>query len=191
MSLSLGKIARSTSLMLITSLVVCGGYLGYLRVSGNFHAVVPGQFYRSGQPTAAQIEDYAKRYDIKTIVNLRGASDSSWYHQEIKASKALGIDHLDFKMAADERLTVNRMEQLVTLLKDAPKPILIHCLAGADRSGLASVIYLQQIAKTNNETAEEQLWPVLYGHVGIPYITDTYAMDRSWQDFEKAMSTSG
>ncbi|MBB4953008.1 protein tyrosine/serine phosphatase [Agrobacterium vitis] len=187
MCFSISKIAQRATLTLMVGAAICGAYLGYLRLSGNFHEVIPGEFYRSGQPTASQIADYARRYNIKTIVNLRGASDAPWYQQEIRTSQALGIDHIDFGMVADEELTVSRMQQLVVLLKNAPKPILIHCLAGADRSGLASVIYLQQIAKINEDAAEIQLWPVLYGHVGIPYVTATYAMDRSWRDFEKAM----
>ncbi|MGV2127185.1 tyrosine-protein phosphatase [Agrobacterium vitis] len=187
MSILLAKAIRYTTLACLTGLLSCGAYLGYLRLSGNFHEVIPGEFYRSAQPSAADIKDYAGRYGIKTIVNLRGSSPSPWYAQEVATARELGIDHIDFRMSAAKGLTIDKAEQLVALLKSAPKPILIHCEGGADRSGLASVLYLQQIAGVQEDTAEQQLWPVIYGHVGIPYVTKAYAMDRSWLDFEKAM----
>ncbi|WP_412674159.1 dual specificity protein phosphatase family protein [Allorhizobium taibaishanense] len=182
----LAKTLRHFALTCLAALLCCGAYLGYLRLSGNFHEVIPGELYRSAQPSAADITDYAKRYGIKTIVNLRGPSPSPWYQQELGVSQQLGIEHVDFRMSAGRDLTIDKAERLIALLKSAPKPILIHCEGGADRSGLASVLYLQQVAGVNEEQAEQQLWPVLYGHVGIPYVTRAYAMDRSWLVFEKA-----
>lgn len=164
----------------------CGLYLGYLQWSGNFHEVIPGEYYRSAQPSAAQIADYAKRYNIKTIVNLRGEStEAGWYQDEILAARGLGITHVDFRMSATHALTPERAQELVQLLKTAQKPILVHCQAGADRSGLASVLYLNQVALMDEHTAEEQLMPILYGHVGIPYISRTFAMDESWENLER------
>lgn len=163
----------------------CGLYLGYLQWSGNFHEVIPGEYYRSAQPSAVQIADYAKRYKIRTIVNLRGASTEAWYRNETLAAQDLGITHVDFKMSATRELTPERAQELVQLLKDAQKPILVHCQAGADRSGLASVLYLNQVALMDEHTAEQQLMPILYGHVGIPYISRTFAMDESWENLER------
>lgn len=42
-------------------------------------------------------------------------------------------------------------------MRDAPKPILVHCLSGADRTGLASVMYSQQIANMKEDVAGRQL----------------------------------
>jgi protein tyrosine/serine phosphatase len=44
--------------------------------------------------------------------------------------------------------------RLVAVLCQAPKPILIHCEGGADRSGLASEIYLSQVAHPGEATVE-------------------------------------
>jgi protein tyrosine/serine phosphatase len=161
-----------------------GGYLGYLQLSGNFHTVIAGELYRSAQPTAAQIEDYAQKYGIRTIVNLRGASNAAWYADETATAERLGIKHIDFSMRASKGITAEQADQLVALLKDAPKPILIHCQAGADRSGLVSVIYSQRIAGMPEEKAEKQL-SIYFGHVGLPIVSKTYAMDRSWEMLER------
>ncbi|MCM2472557.1 dual specificity protein phosphatase family protein [Rhizobium sp. CG5] len=173
-------------------IVGCGLYIGYLHLSGNFHEVIPGEYYRSAQPSAAQIADYVDRYKIKTIVNLRGrVSDAEWYQDEILAAQDLGIAHIDFKMSATHALTPERAQELVQLLKTAQKPILVHCQGGADRSGLASVIYLNQVALMDEHTAEKQLMPVLYGHVAIPYVSRSFAMDESWENLERTFGLRG
>ena len=165
--------------------LMVGAYLGFLQLSGNFHTVIDGELYRSAQPTAGQIEDSARRYGIQTIVNLRGASDdASWYADEVATAKRLGINHMDFRMLASRQLTAQEAEVLVAMLRDAPKPILIHCRGGADRTGLASVLYSQRIAGIPTSKAEQQL-ALYFGHVGVPMLSAAYAMDLTWEMLER------
>ncbi|RWX76671.1 protein tyrosine phosphatase [Neorhizobium lilium] len=162
-----------------------GLYLAFLQVSGNFHEILPGQLYRSAQPTPNELANYIQRYGIKTVINLRGPSERKWYRDEVATTSKLSVQHVDFQMSATRQLSAQESENLVALLKDAPKPVLIHCRAGADRTGLASVIYLQQVAGVNEETAEWQLSP-LYGHVNLPFLR-AYAMDRTWLRLEEVL----
>lgn len=177
--------ARNGALACLAAALGLGGYLGYLQLSGNFHTVIAGELYRSAQPSADEIESYAKQYGIRTIVNLRGSSDSaSWYDDEVATAKRLGITHLDFRMSASRQLTPEQADELVAMLKDAPKPILIHCRSGADRTGLVSVLYSQQIAGLPEAVAEQQL-SIYFGHVSLPIVSAAYAMDRSWEKLER------
>lgn len=160
-------------------------YFGVLQLMGNFHEVIPGQLYRSNQPSASQISSYVKDHGIKTIINLRGENEkSAWYRRETAASETLGITHIDFGMSAHKQLTMERVAALVQIMRDAPKPILIHCQSGADRTGLASAIYASLVAGLDEGTAESQL-SIRFGHLGIPYFSSAYAMDRTWEDIEK------
>jgi protein tyrosine/serine phosphatase len=182
------KLYLATALTCLTLGTATGGYLGYLQWSGNFHTVIAGKLYRSAQPSAQQIASYVHANGIRTIINLRGADDGkSWYRDEIETSKALGVNHVDFKMASSKILTSDRAEELLDILRTAQKPIWIHCQAGADRTGLVSVIYSNQVAGIAEETAEQQL-SIWYGHVGIPFLSKTYAMDESWHMFEKKLN---
>ena len=132
-----------------------------------------------------QIADYARRYGIKTIINLRGEEDgSSWYRNEVAESKALGITHIDFRMSSGQELTVAQAEQLIRIMKTAEKPLLIHCRRGADRTGLASALYVAAVKNLGESEAETQLLPI-YGHLSIPF-TPAYAMDRTWQMAERS-----
>lgn len=176
---------------LLASLLAGGGYLCFLQVSGNFHTVIAGELYRSAQPTPDQIERYVQQYGIRTIVNLRGENDDqAWYADEVATARKLDIRHIDFGMSAYKQLTGPEADRLVALLKDAPKPILIHCLSGADRTGLVSVIYSNQIAGLPEHQAERQL-SILFGHVGIPVISAAYAMDESWHQLERHYGIDG
>lgn len=162
-----------------------GAYLLGIQLAGNFAIVVPGEIYRSNQPSAPELTDYSKRYGIKAVLNLRGAAKgSTWYKEEIAAAGSLGLVHIDFGMNAGKELSVEEMQKLAAILRDAPKPLLIHCRSGSDRTGLASVIYLNKVANVDEEEAEQQL-SIRFGHIGLPLLSATYAMDASWEKFEQ------
>jgi len=182
------QVLRRSALAILIATLGSGGYLGYLQLSGNVHAVAAGELYRSAQPSAAQITEYATRYGIRTIVNLRGENAGRpWYDSEVAASANLGITHIDFRMSASREVTQEQAERLLVILEAAEKPLLIHCQAGADRSGLVAALYLVAIARQGEETAEHQL-SIRYGHIGLPHLSPAFAMDRSWEKLEPWLS---
>lgn len=171
--------------------LLLGAYLAAIQITGNFAVVLPGELYRSNQPDAARLASYKERYGIRTIVNLRGDNgNAGWYRDEVAAAEKLGLTHLNFRMSARRELSVDEARQLIAILADAPRPILIHCRSGADRTGLASVLYLSRIAKVDEDEAEKQL-SIRYGHVGIPFLSPAYAMDETWEKLERALRTAG
>jgi protein tyrosine/serine phosphatase len=149
----------------------------------NFHSVIAGEVYRSSQPSAETIAQLHSEYGIRTIINLRGENAGhGWYDREVAQAKVLDINHIDFRMSARHELTQEQAAKLVELMRDAPKPLLIHCQAGADRTGLASALYLAAISKQGESAAENQM-SILYGH--IPFsISSAYAMDRTFEKLE-------
>lgn len=162
----------------------CGAYAAYLQLSGNFHPVIEGQLYRSAQPTADQLASYVQAHGIKTVINLRGYHPGvEWYDREVAMAKGLGIEHIDFGMSASKMISLQKAAEIVSLMASAPKPILIHCQSGADRSGLIAALYVKKIAGWDEHKAQGQL-SFYYGHFGIPIVSSAYAMDRSWQDIE-------
>lgn len=185
---------RNATIIIGSAVAVFLAILAYqqvLRISGNFHTVVPDQFYRSSQLSPAALEGYVQRYGLKTIINLRGAGpDKKWYQDEKRVADTLGVTLVDFGMSATQILSDDRAAELVAIMKDAKKPILVHCLDGADRTGLASVIYASQVAGEDQKTAERQLG-VRYGHFGIPLLSPTFAMDESWEDLETFFGIEG
>jgi len=161
----------------------CGAYLVGLQLTGNFHEVIPGEFYRSAQPSEQQLRDYIRKYGIKTVLNLRGPSDQQWYRQEVETTENLGAVHIDYAMSSARKLSVKEMADVAALMRTAQKPLLVHCTHGADRSSLVSAIYLKEVAQRDEDEAEKQL-SLYFGHVAIPYLSRSYAMDESWEALE-------
>jgi protein tyrosine/serine phosphatase len=85
-------------------------------------------------------------------------------------------------------LTEAQAAELVQLMRDAPKPVLIHCQGGADRTGLASALYLAAIEKRSESAAKGQM-SIIYGHIPLP-ITHAYAMDRTFEKLEPILGFS-
>lgn len=177
------KIKRICLCIGAASLVIAG-YFIILELSGNVHAVVAGQVYRSAQLSAQQIAGLKDKYAIRSIINLRGPNAGKpWYDDEVAAAASLGIKHIDFGMSSRVLFSQTEASALVAIIRAAPKPVLIHCQGGADRSGIASALYLRAVAGSSDDAAEEQL-SIRFGHIAIPVVSAAYAMDVSWEALE-------
>ncbi|MEF0943178.1 dual specificity protein phosphatase family protein [Rhizobium sp. BR 362] len=185
----LRRIGRGVLFAFTPFALIAGGFYAHMLWTTNFHSVIAGEVYRSSQPSPATIAELQKQYGIKTIINLRGDnSGRSWYDHEVAQAKELNINHIDFRMSSGRELTQQQAAQLVEIMRDAPKPLLIHCQAGADRTGLASALYLAAIAKTGEAAAESQM-SIIYGHLPLSF-THAYAMDRTFEKLEPWLGLS-
>lgn len=183
------RIIISTFAGLVALSALIGGYIGFQMLTGNMHEVLPGELYRSAQPTAADLARYQKEYGIKSVINLRGENEGSpWYDEEIAATNQLGLTHYNFRMKSSRELSQEQALALIDLMKNAPKPLLIHCRAGADRTGLASAVYFAAIAGKNEWESERQLW-LSYGHV--PRVGASVAMNRTFEKLEPIFGFEG
>jgi protein tyrosine/serine phosphatase len=112
----------------------------YLRVGfQNAHWISP-EMARSNQPWPFQLERW-KRQGIRTVLNLRGGFDASFYALEKDACARLGLNLVDFTVNSREvpkRETVLAAQALFETLE---YPAVMHCKSGADRAGLMAVLY--------------------------------------------------
>lgn len=156
-----------------------GAWAGYLRVTGNIHEVEPGQVYRSGQLWPSQLSSLLQEKGIRTVINLRGENPGrAWYDDEIRVTEAAGVRHVSLPMSANVEPSPDLLARLIDTLGTAQQPMLIHCEAGADRSGLASALY-QLINKGQSPAEADRQLSFRYGH--FPWLTSrTGAMDRTF-----------
>ena len=175
---------KRTLLAIGIILPVVVGYLAFLHLSGNFHEVSKGQVYRAAQMDGQALARWKREYGIASVLNLRGENTGAdWYETELALTDHLDIQHIDFRMSASKELDKAQVMALIDIMKAAPKPMLIHCLGGADRTGLASALYVAGIEKGGEEAAEWQL-SLAYGHIGIPWVSQAWAMDTTWEEME-------
>ncbi len=120
-------------------------------------------------------------HHIRTVLNLRGAFPGTpWYEAEVATVRDAGAEIISMPMSANSQPDAALLASLLYELRTAPRPILIHCNAGADRTGLAVALFeLLEEGKPPRE-ADHQL-SFRYGH--FPWLTSrTGAMDRTfWQ----------
>ncbi len=108
-------------------------YCGYYFWTHSLHTVVPGEIYRSGQPSAAQLENWITQKSIRTILNLRGI-DSPDHAMEENLASNHAIQLEDVSLSAYRAIAPQRLIRILDILETAPRPILIHCRDGIDRS---------------------------------------------------------
>jgi protein tyrosine phosphatase (PTP) superfamily phosphohydrolase (DUF442 family) len=181
---SIRQVAIALAITACVTAGTIGIYCGVLQLLGNVHVVVDKQLYRSAQLDKTTLARVIQQYGIKSILNLLGSSQAkSWYADEIAVSKALEVEHYDYGISASEFVSSNKIDEILKILRDAPKPILIHCKNGADRSGLVAAIYLAEIQGVTFDEALGQL-SLYYGH--FPWlISETGAMDESFRLYER------
>ncbi len=144
-------------MIVVASAAACAFLL--LRPDRNFYAVVEGKVFRSAQPTQHDLTQWAAQYGLKTIISLRNPS----YREEAVARRA-GLKYIELRCSAEDLPTSHWVRRLIEAVETAPKPLLIHCAAGADRTGAASVIAAMAIGGQTYEQAKGQL-SVKYGHI--------------------------
>lgn len=136
----------------------------------NYHPVIEGVVYRSAQPHADTLRRFHEQDGIKTVINLRGTwSDKEWYREEKATSQQLGIENHDINLRNFQLPPVNELRRLVDLLDHSPRPILMHCRHGSDRTALASAIAVILFGQDNSLAAARSQYLLLYGHTGLAY----------------------
>lgn len=165
--------------LVVTLGVSAGAWAGWLRWTGNVHTVEPGAVLRTAQLDPAHTGALVAEHGIKTVINLRGARPgNAWYDEEVKAAGAAGATHISFRLSARREPDEATLSALIDALRTAPRPILIHCEGGADRTGLASALYELMVMGRTPEEASGQL-SFRYGH--FPWVfSQTAAMDRTF-----------
>ncbi|MES2696674.1 MAG: tyrosine-protein phosphatase [Verrucomicrobiota bacterium] len=94
---------------------------------------VSADLYRCEQPTDAHIADL-RTLGIRSILNLRR------YNTDPVSLERAGFKLLIHRLEADD-LTFDDLVNSLRLLRDAPKPVLVHCWHGSDRTGSVVAAY--------------------------------------------------
>jgi protein tyrosine/serine phosphatase len=146
----------------------------------NAHWVSP-ELVRTNQPSPRQLARWRDR-GVKTIVNLRGGFDGSFYALEREACQKLGLEMVDFVVTSREIPSREQVVGAKRLFETLKYPALMHCKSGADRAGVMSVLYCHFRLGQPIEQAISQLsLKYLHMEAGKTGVLD-YVFDRYLED---------
>lgn len=135
----------------------------FLRVWWTNADWISDEMVRTNQPWPYQIKSWAKR-GVKTVINLRGGLGTSFHQLECDACERLNLSQVDFTLTSRATPTVEKLHEAKALFDSIAYPALLHCKSGADRAGLASVLYLH-FRKGEPVDKAMRMLSLRYGHV--------------------------
>lgn len=154
----------------------------------NFHEVTPEVIYRSSQLPSNLFDQLIKKYRIKTVINLRGASPGEkWYKDELDVMQKNRITHIDIGLSATRYVSPQKIDSIIGVATSSKKPILVHCKRGADRTGLFCAAWKLKCESASLEIAAKQL-SIIYGHIYFPLLSKTSLMDSSLKDYARMIA---
>lgn len=128
---------------------------------GNLYKI-DDELYRSKQPTSKDL-DTIKKLGIKSILSFRQYHDDSDIFQKDSNITLYSIKIKTSKMSIDE------IKQSLEIIKNAPKPILIHCWHGSDRTGVVVASYRIIKQKWSKKDAIDEFENGGYGYHATIY----------------------
>jgi protein tyrosine/serine phosphatase len=105
--------------------------------------VVPGEAARAAQAWAGGVRSFLKKRGIRAIINLRGRNDDlSWWRNETRAAQAVGARHFDTMLDSRKLPTRPMLVALINAFDAAPRPFMLKCSGGQDRTSFAAALYV-------------------------------------------------
>ena len=164
LSPAIRRAGNVAAVLVLVSSITLGWVFRRPWLEGNLAVVDQGRVIRSAQPTS-QLGRWIDGYHLRAVLNLRGGSKSDrWYESEVATVKSHAVAFYDLPLAATRRPTRRELLLLIDVLLRTPYPLLIHCKSGADRTGLASALYLMLKRNQAPETAENA-FALEFGHI--------------------------
>ncbi len=138
---------------------------------------ISDELVRTNQPWPFQLEAWAGR-GVKTVINLRGGRHTSFRALEEEACARLGLTLVDLVVASRDVPARETILNARTLFETVRYPALMHCKSGADRAGLAAVLYMHFRKNKPIREALGQLAPrYLHVRAGLTGVLD-YIFER-------------
>jgi hypothetical protein len=132
----------------------------------NFHWIEQDRAARASQAYAGFLRAFLQSHGIRAIVNLRGRNPHhAWWRYETRTCNAAGIAHRDVKLNSRQLPSRAMLLDLIDALDAVPRPFLLKCSGGQDRTSFAAAIYLLHSGGWKSLAAAQQQfarWPYLH-----------------------------
>jgi protein tyrosine phosphatase (PTP) superfamily phosphohydrolase (DUF442 family) len=161
----------------------------FLPLGDNFHIVIDGTVYRSGQLRPESLESCIARQGIRSVINLRGANPGDeWYDQERAVARRHGLRFYDLPVDS-QCPTPLELRQLLGVLEPCPKPVLIHCQSGIDRSGIVAALCVLLLDKSGSIDHARAHLGWRYGH--MPWCENLGVQEKFLDTYQTWLTNRG
>ena len=147
---------------------------------------------RTNQPWPFQLRRWRDK-GVRTVINLRGGFDASFYALERDACDRLGLKLVDFTVRSRAAPSREQILGARDMFAAVEYPALMHCKSGADRASLMSALYAHFQMGQPIEQAIEQLSfrylhlksskPGVLDHLFLTYLRDAAPKGVSFIDW--------
>jgi protein tyrosine/serine phosphatase len=129
----------------------------------NLAPVIAGKVYRCNHPTPVRLRRMAQRLGLRTLINLRGKTQSGSDALSREAARELGLQFHDMAFESRGAPQRERILRLHEIYRSMPLPAVMHCKSGADRAGLAAGLMVLFEGGTAADALLQLSWR--FGHI--------------------------
>ncbi|HVU20446.1 MAG TPA: hypothetical protein VHE09_06910 [Rhizomicrobium sp.] len=109
----------------------------------NFYWIDGRDAARASQAYLGALGTFLRSNCLKAVINLRGAHTKvSWWRYEHETCAKLGVAHFDVTLNSRRLPLRNMLVSLFDAFDAAPKPFVVKCAGGQDRTSLAAALYI-------------------------------------------------
>ena len=134
-------------------------------MQSNLHPLDPPHAWRiaRGSSSAGKFSRTLQRLNIRCAIDLRRALSSDGAAASIDFS-GLGIEYHNLHLRSSDLPHPDSLQRFVQLLDEAPRPLLLYCKRGKDKTGFASALYRHLVVGEPLDVAWQQLRFIPFGH---------------------------
>jgi len=123
--------------------------------------VEQGLIYRSGRLPLDRAQATLANHQIRVLIDLTENKPSNRFQpKERAAAVALGIEYHNFPLIGDGTGDISHYAQAIAVMQQARregKPVLVHCAAGAQRTGGVVAAYRVLVERKSPDEARAEL----------------------------------
>lgn len=156
-----GPIVAAIIAALVVGAAVTWNQVRHRFIPKNFGVVEQGQIYRSGQISPSVIKKTLVSNHVRVVVDLTGRiPDDANQKAEVEACRELGVEHLNFPLRGDGTGSVDHYVDAIEAMHRAVaggKPVLVHCVAGAQRTGGVIAAYRLLVQRKSADAVQAEM----------------------------------
>jgi uncharacterized protein (TIGR01244 family) len=114
---------------------------------------ISDQFSAAGQVSPEDLQQAAQT-GFKSVLNLRSPAETGFVNDEQEQANAVGLEYANIPLSPTQA-NQESLNQVIQEIENLPKPILVHCAAGARAGAIALIAAANQQGLTPEQVKQK------------------------------------